>query len=274
VVVDGSKPTPGSSASDLDARPAVVYSMSGEIMQARAAFKWIWTSGWTGAMSLYGLSFQLVRRDIALFQRHTRFWAENVARGIGMTVETHGAGKLDPNGCYVLMANHQSHADIVALFLALPMVPGFLAKAELKRIPIFGRAMQAGGHVFVDRKKHGQAVSAISAAAAEVRNGGSIVIFPEGTRSSQREVLPFKKGGFHLAKEAGVPLVPIGIRGTAAILAKHSREIRSGHCEVHIGDPIAVDRVRALSLAELMSEVRGSITALSALPAAKDRTVS
>src|SRR5258706_10316123 len=120
------------------------------------------------------------------------------------------------------MANHQSQVCVAAFISSLPMVPGFLAKAELRNVPIFGRAMERGGHVFVDRGQHARAVAAIAAAAADIRKGGSIVIFPEGTRSSRREVLPFKKGGFHLASRARVPVVPIGIRGTAAILGKHS----------------------------------------------------
>jgi 1-acyl-sn-glycerol-3-phosphate acyltransferase len=187
-------------------------------------------------------------------------------------VHAYGTWRLDPEGTYVLMSNHQSHVDVPTLFVALPMVPGFLAKAELRRVPLFGRAMEVGGHVFVDRAKHDRAVEAIAAAAEDIREGGSIVIFPEGTRSRRREVMPFKKGGFHLAKQAGVPIVPIGVRGTAEVLPAHSREILPGTVEVHVGDPIDPARIRALSLDELIDEVRGRICALADLPAAADRS--
>lgn len=241
-------------------------------MTPRAALNYAWTSAVTGLFSVYVVARQVPRKDRALLERHTRLWARTVARGIGLEVRAFGTERLDPEGTYVLMANHQSHADIPTLFLALPMVPGFLAKAELRRVPLFGRAMEAGGHVFVNRGKHQEAVAAIEAAARDIRAGGSIVIFPEGTRSRRHEVMPFKKGGFHLAKQAGVPIVPIGLRGTADILPKHSKELIGGRCEVHIGEPISVERIEELSLEGLIEEVRARICELADLPAAADRS--
>lgn len=241
-------------------------------MRPRAVVNYVFTTSFTAGMSAYALAWQLVREDPALFRKHTRAWARGLARGIGLEVQAYGTWRLDPEGTYVLMANHQSHVDIPALVNALPMVPGFLAKAELEKIPLFGRAMRVGGHVFVDRARHTAARAAIAAAAEEVRRGGSIVIFPEGTRSRRREVLPFKKGGFHLAKLARVPVVPIGIRGTADILPKHSSSLLPGRCEVHVGEPIDAARVEALPLTELMEEVRRAIGELSGLPLAADRS--
>lgn len=241
-------------------------------MKPRAVANYAWVTSFTGAMSLYGVLRQVPRRDPELFRHHTRLWARGVLRGTGVDVHAYGTWRLDPEGTYVLMSNHQSHVDVPTLFVALPMVPGFLAKAELRRVPLFGRAMEVGGHVFVDRAKHDRAVEAIAAAAEDIREGGSIVIFPEGTRSRRREVMPFKKGGFHLAKQAGVPIVPIGVRGTAEVLPAHSREILPGTVEVHVGDPIDPARIRALSLDELIDEVRGRICALADLPAAADRS--
>jgi len=241
------------------------------MMSPRAGFNFAWTIGLTGAVSSWAIARQLPRRDPALFAAHTRRWARDVARGVGLDVRAHGTWRLDPTGVYVIMANHQSHVDIVALFNALPMVPGFLAKAELRRVPVFGRAMEVGGHVFVERGKHERAVAAIEQAAAQMRQGSaSIVIFPEGTRSRRREVMPFKKGGFHLARHARVPIVPVGLRGTADILPKHSKALLPGTCEVHVGDPI--DPADHPEMPDLIATVRARVCELADLPAAPDRS--
>ncbi len=241
-------------------------------MRVRPVLNYLWTTAFTGAMSAVGVAGQLGGPNRARFQGHTRFWARNLLRGLGVRVHAFDTWRLEPEGTYVLMANHQSHVDIPTLFAALPLVPGFLAKAELRRVPLFGRAMEAGGHVFVDRGQHAQAVDAIRRAAHDLREGGSIVIFPEGTRSRRREVLPFKKGGFHLAKQAGVPIVPVGLRGTAAILPKHENGILPGDVEVHVGEPIEPEELAACSVDELSDLVRARICALADLPAAKDRS--
>ena len=120
----------------------VKVNQIGTITETLEAVGMALSSGFTAVMSGYAVGSQLLREDPARMRRHTRLWARGIARGIGLEVEVHGAERLDPERTYVLMANHQSHVDIVALFNALPMVPGFLAKAELRRVPLFGRAME------------------------------------------------------------------------------------------------------------------------------------
>ena len=241
-------------------------------MNPRQITSFVRVNAYTVGMSFYAILRQQFGRDPELFRRHTRQWARRCLELAEIEVRIEGGDGLDPSASYVFMANHQSHCDIPSLFAALPMVPGFLAKAELRRVPFFGRAMEVGGHVFVDRRKHTQAVDAIGAAARDLRDGRSIVIFPEGTRSRRREVLPFKKGGFHLVKQAGVPLVPIGLRGTADVLPKHGRTIRPGRVHVVIGEPIPAERVGDQSLEALIREVRSHIASLSELPLALDRS--
>lgn len=241
-------------------------------MSSVGFLRFVATNAFTIGMSGWALLRQVGRSDRARFQADTRAWARGLAIGNRIDVRAFGADRLDPGGTYVLMANHQSHADIIALFNGLPMTPGFLAKAELRKVPFFGRAMEVGGHVFVERGERGRARVAIAKAAADVRSGGSIVIFPEGTRSRRREVMPFKKGGFHLAKAAQVPIVPVGLRNTAAIIPKHSQSFEPGSCEVHIGEPISVDRVAALGIDELVLEVHRRVCELADLPAAPDRS--
>ena len=205
-----------------------------------------------------------VTRHRPTFQRMQRFWATNLARAWGMQVCTHGVEQLDPEGTYVFMANHLSHVDIVALFVALPMNVGFLAKKELRKVPFLAQAMVAGGHVFIDRKVHTNAANTLSAAARIVAAGAPLVIFPEGTRGSRDEIQPFKRGGFNLATQAGVPVVPVGLRGTRAMMSRDELSIKPGNVDVHVGAP--VDPKTFASTAQLMEHVRQQVGLLADMP--------
>jgi len=222
--------------------------------------------GWTVLMCTLGVGVYGVTGSRATFRKMTRFWAEGLARGWGMKVAAHGVEQLDPDGTYVFMANHLSHVDIVALFVALPVNVGFLAKQELRRVPFLGAAMVAGGHVFVDRTKHTSALKALSAAAEEVKRGASLVIFPEGTRGNDEVIQSFKKGGFHLAKQAGVRVVPVGLRGTRTIMGRGDKTMRPGEVHVHVGAPL--DPARFADTHALSEEVRQRVAKLAAMPLA------
>jgi 1-acyl-sn-glycerol-3-phosphate acyltransferase len=227
--------------------------------------KWLFTVGWTGGQCALALARTIATGDHTIVSRKTPGGSHGLARAWGMEVVAHGTHHVRADETYVMMSNHRSHTDIVALFEALPILPGFLAKQELRRIPFFGRAMEVGGHVFIDRTKRERAFEAIRAAAEQVRAGATIVVFPEGTRAQQRGVKPFKKGGFHLAQQAGVAILPIGIRGSAEILPKHGYGIRAGRVDVHIGAAIPREQVVALPIDELVELVGARICDLSAL---------
>jgi len=220
--------------------------------------RFLFVTGLTGGYSGLAIARTALGDDRAVGEL-TEVWAAQVARGIGMHVEVVGADGVDVAKPHVFMCNHQSHMDIVALIVGLPVAPGFLAKRELRDVPLFGRAMDAGGHVFVDRQSRSDAHAAISRAAEQVAGGRNLLVFPEGTRSSRRTVKRFKKGGFHLAKQARVPIVPVGIRGTADVLPKHSKGPRPGAVELHLGAPFPSDEVGSLALDDLVQEVRRRI---------------
>ena len=238
-------------------------------MIAKWLYPWLYTGVVTAGMATVVVGRQVLSRDREYMQRETRRWARRLAHNWRMEVRAFGSEHVTGAPC-VLMANHQSHTDIVALLEALPVVPGFLAKKELRKIPFLGAAMEVGGHVFIDRAHRSRAFEAIAEAAASVRAGTPIVIFPEGTRGDEEAIGSFKKGGFHLARQARVPIVPIGIRGTRRILPKHSRRISSGTVEVHIGAPLPAEDVQGLPLPELMDRVRARIADLSGLPRIED----
>jgi len=210
--------------------------------------------------------------DPGFFRRAQRPWANGVTRIAGIELEVFGAEHMAQDGCYVVMANHASWADIPVLFAALPVIPGFLAKRELLRVPFLATALRVGGHVVVDRGDRDNARRIIRSAAEQVRSDGkTVLIFPEGTRQSADEIGRFKTGGFHLAKAAKVPILPVGLRGTRAISPRESALFRAGKAEVHIGAPVSAAEVAELELYPLIEHVRASIGALSGLPVRKGR---
>ncbi|MFO0761000.1 MAG: lysophospholipid acyltransferase family protein [Byssovorax sp.] len=213
-------------------------------------------------------------RDVrsAAPSRRMRTWVQQWAAGLSelakIEVRVFGAEKLDADTPRILMANHQSYLDVHALYRALPVPFAFLAKKELFALPFFSGVMEELGCVPVDRRNREKAVNAIDAAGEQIRRGSTIVVFPEGTRSRGDRVLPMKKGPFYLAQRAGVPVVPIGLRGTAALMPRRNTGMWSGVSEVHIGDPIPpIPREGNEPRLALMEQVRAELVRLSGLPA-------
>jgi 1-acyl-sn-glycerol-3-phosphate acyltransferase len=173
----------------------------------------------------------------------TRVWARVNLVLCGVEVDGTRRTRLDPTKPYVFMSNHASHFDVLAVIAALPEFQlRWVAKKELADIPIFGWAMRRAGHVIIDRSNHEQALASLRAAKTIMDRGVSVMIFPEGTREGHdRELLPLKKGGFVLALETGVPIVPIAVRDSRAILPRDEWYIRSGTMTVVVGEPIPVD---------------------------------
>lgn len=169
-----------------------------------------------------------------------RSWSARLLAQAEIELEVTGAEGIDPHQAYVIMSNHQSLYDIPILFQALPLDFRMVAKAELFRVPIWGRAMEKSGFVRIDRGK-GREARAIMAEKGELlkRAGLSIWIAPEGTRSPSGELLPFRSGGFSLAVGLGLPILPVRINGAREILIKKSAQIQRGaRVTVHIHPPL------------------------------------
>lgn len=165
-----------------------------------------------------------------------------------------------PDGPLIFASNHESALDIWVLVEALPRTIRFVAKRELFRIPIFGWYMQLGGHVPVERSNHARAIHSLRQAAELVRAGTSLIVFPEGTRSRDARVQPFKKGPFALAQEARVPIVPVAVSGSAAVTPTKLIAVRPGTIRVVVGDPI--DPADYPDRTALLTAVRGRIIEL------------
>ena len=174
----------------------------------------------------------------------------------------------------VYMSNHQSVFDVTAIIATLPVHWKFVAKRELTWIPFFGWALALSGQVIVDRRDRASSVTSLARAAERVRAGASVIIFPEGTRSPDGALQEFKSGGFHLAVQAGVPILPITVSGSRAIAPPGSLRIESGRVLVRYGDPIPTEGLRIEDRGELKRRVHEAIAkgyepALQAAPPAR-----
>jgi 1-acyl-sn-glycerol-3-phosphate acyltransferase len=188
-----------------------------------------------------------------------RKWISWILAGCDITVEAEGLGGLDTKQPYVLMSNHQSVFDIAAIVTTWPVDFRFVAKRELTWIPFFGWALAVGGHVIIDRGRRERAVRSLARAADRVRAGTNVIIFPEGTRSPSGRLTEFKSGGFHLAIQAGVPILPITVSGSRHITPKRSLRIESGRIRIRYGKPIPTRGLGIDDRALLKEAVRAAI---------------
>jgi 1-acyl-sn-glycerol-3-phosphate acyltransferase len=186
-------------------------------------------------------------------------WSESLLWVSGIRVKVIGKSNLDPTRPYIYMCNHQSNADIPVLMARLKVQFRWLAKAELFNVPLFGYAMKRAGSVSIDRSDSHSAIRSLKHAAKTIREGTSVVIFPEGTRSMDGNIRPFKQGGFVLAIEAGVPIVPVILHGTRAIMPKNQIAITPGDVVLEIRPPIDTNMYRRKDKDKLSEKVRSVI---------------
>jgi 1-acyl-sn-glycerol-3-phosphate acyltransferase len=219
----------------------------------------------TLAMSGAGAASCLWDRSGKSVREVARFWGVNMCRVCGVTVSVQGGENVDWDSPLVVMANHQSHFDIPVIYASLPRSFGMLAKKELFRVPVFSAAMRGMRCVPIDRENRRQSLQSLRDAAEQVRSGKSIVVFPEGTRSPDGRIQDLKKGPFHLAEMAGVPVVPVGIRGTRLVVPKNGVLVRPAEVVVSVGTPIPVDPTGPGERERLRAIVRAELASLSAL---------
>lgn len=189
-----------------------------------------------------------------------RRWGRGVVRLGKWEVRLEGVSHL-PEGGAILVANHQSLADIPLLLSAIPGEVRFLAKRELGAIPLFGRAMVRAGNLLVDRDDPRDAVRMIRDATGRIGRGQRLVVFPEGTRSPDGRVGEFKPGAFHLAQKTGAPVLPVRIDGTCRALPKGSLRIRPGCMTVRILPPLQAAHGELPAKQEMARQAREAILA-------------
>ena len=180
----------------------------------------------------------------------------------GITFRVRGRENVPLDRAAVFCSNHQSNVDPPVLFEALHPRMHILYKHEIDQIPILARAFRLGGFIPVDRRNREASMRSIENGARSIRDGNSFLIFPEGTRSRTEELLPFKKGGIHMAILAQAPIVPVAIRGGRAAMRKGSWLIRPVVVDISVGQPVATVGMTPDDRDALIAEVRSRIEAL------------
>lgn len=186
----------------------------------------------------------------------TQCWAWLVLRVSGIRVVVRGRDHVEPGQRYVILSNHQSHFDIPALVTSLGVPYRWVIKRELRGIPLFGYALAASRNIFIDRSDHSSAMHSIQEGVAQLPEGTGVLFFPEGTRSWDDNMLPFKKGAFIAARNSGLPILPVTVNGSRRCLPKGSAVFCSGTIEVVIHPPIPARTVTEEALEDLMERTR------------------
>jgi 1-acyl-sn-glycerol-3-phosphate acyltransferase len=188
--------------------------------------------------ALLGFPWTFLTNDVSFLYRIAMWGTWTGVRVAGVKVKIVGREKIDPKRNYIFMSNHVSNLDPPIM---IPLIPGrtsVMVKKELFKLPLLGRAMRLGSLVPVDRRNRDAGIGAVRAASAVIEQGVNMTIYVEGHRSFDGRLLPFKKGPFYLAVEAGVPVVPMTIVGTHEIMPKARFSITRGTATVIFHDPI------------------------------------
>jgi 1-acyl-sn-glycerol-3-phosphate acyltransferase len=191
---------------------------------------------------------------------YAKLWGKVALLANRVRVRVEGIERLNGKGPYIFMSNHQGYYDIFAFLSHLPYQFKWLAKKELFSVPFLGWTMAAVGYISIDRGGTRDTVEAMNEAAQRIREGMSVVIFPEGSRSPDGSVQPFKKGGFTLAIKSKVPIVPVAISGSRDIIPKGKLAVSSGEIRIAVGQPIDTEMFALKDREWLMKKVRETIS--------------
>lgn len=224
-------------------------------------FKAIWIISWAILLTLV-LFLPIVtvallgRRGDAAFHG-TQVYAWIILRVCGIRLTVRGLENIRPGERYVILSNHASYLDPPALVLALGIQYRWVIKKELRRIPLFGLALETSRNLFIDRSKGSNALESIRRGVDQLPDGTGILLFPEGTRSGDGHLLPFKRGGFVIARDGGLPILPVTIRRSHDRLPKGQAWFTAGDIDVVVHPPVRA--TGQIPLETLMADVRATI---------------
>ena len=193
-------------------------------------------------------------------------WARVNSFATPMRVTVRGRRNVDPRQSYVIVSNHQSQFDIFVLYGWLDIDFKWVMKQELRKVPALGIACERLGHIYVDRSNREAALASINAAKQRIVDGTSVLFFPEGTRSRDNRMRPFKKGAFRMALDLQLPILPITIQGTRDILPSDTLDLYPGRATMIIHPPIPIDDYSHDALDDLIARTRAVIEAPDPTP--------
>jgi 1-acyl-sn-glycerol-3-phosphate acyltransferase len=220
---------------------------------------------WNGVQCIVAGLLRVPYVPGGLYDRCQRSYGRSILRATGVTVTMEGAERIAAEGPQILLVNHSSFFEVLALLGYLPVYGKWIAKKELYRIPIFGGAIKAAGHVRIDRGNRSQAFSAYDDAARQMAEKKlTIVIYPEGTRTRTGELLPFKKGPFVFAIGSQAPVIPVYVGGAFNIQPKGSVRVRGRRMHIAVGEPIATAGLTMDDRDALVERARNAMLALKA----------
>src|ERR1041384_8749326 len=220
-----------------------------------------WSLFWAGALlgslgpPILFVAWVLRKHD--LVYPVAKFGGRAWLRLSGVKVHVRGLDLLDPKQTYVFVSNHRSYLDTAAMFVFTGRRIGLLAKKELLKVPVLGVGMGFVNVMAIDRTNRESAIRTTEAAAKRIQSGVSFAVFVEGTRAKPGELLPFKKGAFYMARQAGVPVVPVAIKNSDVLMGKGTGEARSGTLEMVFMPPVNTDGLQTdQDINEFIKQVR------------------
>ena len=191
--------------------------------------------------------------------RTQQFWAKSYLKLAFLPVTVEGTEKLDMKQSYVFVSNHQSTTDVFLIYGWLPSVFKWIMKQELRKVPFIGCGCAAAGHIFIERQNKRHALESIGNAEQVLHDGVCVVVFPEGTRSTNGQVGRFKRGAFHIAQELQLPIVPISLSGCYETVPKGKLFVRWHPVKMYIGDPIDSTKYPKEQMDELIALTREKV---------------
>ncbi|PKN61794.1 MAG: 1-acyl-sn-glycerol-3-phosphate acyltransferase [Deltaproteobacteria bacterium HGW-Deltaproteobacteria-15] len=219
---------------------------------------------YTILLCMFGLLLSLFdRKGGALLHSYVAVpWARLILWVCGVKVQVRGLENLDPAAARIYLCNHQSYFDIFALLAYLPIQFKFVMKKELMSLPLLGPTMRRAGYIGIDREDAREALKGMNQAAEKMKKGASILVFPEGTRSPDGSLQPFKPGAFHIALKSQCDIVPLIIDGSRLVVPKGSLRIQKGSFALHIGKPIPIHGYSKKNMPVLLEKVRDAMAEL------------